>query len=287
MPDGYEPIRRALRFVEANLDKPVTLETVAHAACLSAWHFHRLFSTVVGEPPMAYLRRRRLSIAAQRLKNGAPSVLDVALSVGFESQAAFTRAFSGQFGVPPGRFQKGGPLAIAHIYEPVNPAALRTTGEPMKPRMIDLPSFVVTGRAGKFTPRTMPQIPQLWAEFAPLIDNIPGRTGESTYGVIAASDRAESDEPCCEYIACVQVDPTARPPETMKRFEVPPARYAVFTFDDHISRITQFVDRVYSEWFPATGLQAVEGPHFELYDERWNPETGTGPVEYHVPVALL
>lgn len=285
MTDAYEPVRRALRFVEASLDKPITLASVAHEACLSAWHFHRLFATVVGEPPMSYLRRRRLSVAAQRLKNGAPSVLDVALSVGFESQAAFTRAFSVQYGMPPGRFQKGGALAIAHIYEPVDPDALRPPGEPMKPRIVDLPAVVVTGRAGKFTPRTMPQIPQLWTEFAPLIDGVPGRMGECTYGIIAASNRTENDEPCCEYIACVRVGRDARPPEGMKRFEVPRARYAVFTFDDHISRIAQFVDRVYSEWLPATGLRAVDGPHFELYDERWDPDTGTGPVEYHVPIA--
>lgn len=284
MSDGYEPVRRALRWMEASLGERLTLEDVAHEACLSPFHFHRLFAAIVGETPMSYLRRRRLSEAALRLKRGTESVLQVALSVGFDSQAAFTRAFHGYFGRPPQRFRKEQELYATHIYPAIDPATLGPKGESMKPQITERPAFVVTGMAREFTPQTMPQIPTLWGEFGPRMGEIPGRVEGSCLGMMIGHAKTEQDEPRCSYMACVETDPAAQTPEGMTRMEVPASRYAVFTYDGHISRIGAFIDKVWGEWFPASGLTRAEQPDFESYDERWNVATGEGPVDYYIPI---
>jgi AraC-like DNA-binding protein len=64
------------------------------------------FARFLGEPPMAYLSRWRLQLAARLLQTTQKSVLEVALDAGYESEAAFNRAFKREFGLPPGQYRK-------------------------------------------------------------------------------------------------------------------------------------------------------------------------------------
>jgi AraC family transcriptional regulator len=68
MSESYRPqIERALRFIADHLDRPLTVAEVAKVAYLSEFHFHRIFSAVMGEPVGRYITRKRLEIAALRL----------------------------------------------------------------------------------------------------------------------------------------------------------------------------------------------------------------------------
>jgi AraC-like DNA-binding protein len=64
------------------------------------------FARFLGEPPMAYLSRWRLQLAARLLQTTQKGVLEVAFDVGYESEAAFNRAFKREFGLPPGQYRK-------------------------------------------------------------------------------------------------------------------------------------------------------------------------------------
>jgi AraC-like DNA-binding protein len=64
------------------------------------------FVHFLGESPMAYLARWRLQLAARLLQTTRKNVLEVALDVGYDSEAAFNRAFKREFGLPPGRYRK-------------------------------------------------------------------------------------------------------------------------------------------------------------------------------------
>jgi transcriptional regulator GlxA family with amidase domain len=55
----------------------------------------------MGEPPMRYLARQRLQCAAQQLRESHKSVAEIALEAGYDSEAAFSRAFKREFGKPP------------------------------------------------------------------------------------------------------------------------------------------------------------------------------------------
>jgi transcriptional regulator GlxA family with amidase domain len=88
-------------YVEANLDKPVTLADVASAVGLSRMHFAAQFRAATGMRPHEYLLRRRVEKAQQMLVETGTSVVDVALSVGFQTQSHFTTVFKRFTGQPP------------------------------------------------------------------------------------------------------------------------------------------------------------------------------------------
>jgi transcriptional regulator GlxA family with amidase domain len=83
-----------------------TLPDLAHASGASRTVLADRFAQLMGESPLAYLARWRLQLAARRLLTTERKVLQVAADVGYESEAAFNRAFRREFGMPPARYRR-------------------------------------------------------------------------------------------------------------------------------------------------------------------------------------
>src|SRR5688500_14496747 len=98
--DYLDRIRRVLRFVQEHLDDTLTPARLADVAHLSPYHFHRIFSGIVGESISSHVRRLRLERAAGELRRTDRDVIDIALGAGFEAHEPFTRAFREHFGTP-------------------------------------------------------------------------------------------------------------------------------------------------------------------------------------------
>ncbi|MBY0610986.1 MAG: AraC family transcriptional regulator [Beijerinckiaceae bacterium] len=94
-------LKRAVDYIDDNLDGSVTLADVSAAAGLTRMHFAAQFKASTGLRPHEYLLRRRVEKAQQLLATRNASVVDVALSVGFESQSHFTTVFKRFVGKPP------------------------------------------------------------------------------------------------------------------------------------------------------------------------------------------
>lgn len=101
-----ERIFRSIDFVEKNMFEPIDIHDMAKASHYSTYHFCRIFRSLVGDAPKEYLRKRRLTIAAERLAKGESSILDIALSCQFESHAAFTRSFKQLFNMTPDQYRE-------------------------------------------------------------------------------------------------------------------------------------------------------------------------------------
>jgi AraC-like DNA-binding protein len=84
-----------------------TVQNLAESVALSRSAFSARFTELVGEPPMTYLTRWRMLKAAQMLKNKA-DVGAIAESLGYESEAAFRKAFKREVGMPPAQYRKHG-----------------------------------------------------------------------------------------------------------------------------------------------------------------------------------
>jgi len=80
------------------------------------------FTRYLPDPPMAYLTGWRLRLAAQALTSSSKGVVDIAAAVGYESEAAFNRAFKRAFGVPPARYRRQGRNAASSATITSNPA---------------------------------------------------------------------------------------------------------------------------------------------------------------------
>jgi AraC-like DNA-binding protein len=98
-------IGKALALMHRHPAKPWTIATLAQEVGMSRSVLAARFRGFLGEPPMSYLTRWRLQIGARLLKSGNRSVGEIAAEVGYESEAAFNRAFKREFEVPPARFR--------------------------------------------------------------------------------------------------------------------------------------------------------------------------------------
>ena len=99
-------IGRALAALHARPTEPWTAEALAVEVGMSRSVFAERFTSLVGQPPMQYLTLWRMHVAAQRLREGRGSVAQIGFAIGYESEAAFSRAFKRQFGTSPGTWRK-------------------------------------------------------------------------------------------------------------------------------------------------------------------------------------
>jgi AraC-like DNA-binding protein len=91
-------------------DRPAhnwTIETLAKQSGLSRTILAERFARLVGIPPMHYLAKWRMQVASELLSGGNANVASIAAKIGYESEAAFSRAFKKMIGVPPSAWRLG------------------------------------------------------------------------------------------------------------------------------------------------------------------------------------
>jgi AraC-like DNA-binding protein len=98
-------VGKSLALLHNRIAHPWTIESLADEVGISRSALVQRFRRYLSEPPMAYLTRWRLQLAARSLEKTARGVAEIAADVGYESEAAFNRAFKREFGQPPGRYR--------------------------------------------------------------------------------------------------------------------------------------------------------------------------------------
>jgi len=101
-------VSRALSLLHGRLEEPWTVDDLGREVGLSRSALADRFTRLIGEPPMRYLARWRLQVAAHDLRHSDEALARVARRVGYESEPAFNRAFKRAFGVPPATWRRGG-----------------------------------------------------------------------------------------------------------------------------------------------------------------------------------
>jgi AraC family transcriptional regulator len=273
-----------LAFIERRLFEPLTLGVVAEACGLSPFHFSRLFTAAYGQSVMAYVRARRLHVAAERLLfEPKLKLVELAFDCGFESQEAFTRAFARAFGVTPGRFRRGGYLlnpGDRPMSETLDVArSLVQMGEAkQKPR------FVAAGFGGRFGQSNRSGIPALWPKLTATLP-LTGQVGRETYGLCWSQDPAEGS---FNYLAGVQVAKDAAIPDGMERLEVPAQTYLTYRLtltgaDLHPQMVAAAME-IWGGRLAGAGFKPSGGPDFEFYPADFDPAKPGAWVEFWVPV---
>ena len=107
--DANEPangIDDVKEYIHQNTDQVLDRGQLANMAGYSLPHFHRIFTAEIGENIAAYIRRVRLERAAHKLIAGAVDLTQVAMAAGYQSHAAFSKAFKQRYGCTPSQFRK-------------------------------------------------------------------------------------------------------------------------------------------------------------------------------------
>ncbi len=103
--DYAQRIQAVTRYIREHLDAPLTRDVLADVAGFSVPHFHRVFTAQTGEATASYIRRMRLERAGRKLRMGAVDITEVALAAGYDTHAAFSKAFKQQYGCSPSTFR--------------------------------------------------------------------------------------------------------------------------------------------------------------------------------------
>lgn len=99
-------VSKALTLLHTRYAEPWTTSDLAREVGMSRSAFADRFTSLLHEPPMRYFARLRMNLAANLLREGRQNASNVAYTVGFNSEAAFNRAFKKEFGIPPGSWRK-------------------------------------------------------------------------------------------------------------------------------------------------------------------------------------
>jgi AraC-like DNA-binding protein len=99
-------VSRSLQLIHADPMRDWTVEQIAAASGTSRSVLAERFKAVLGQPPMQYLAVWRLQLATNLLRDATRSIAEVAGEVGYESEAAFNRAFKRHLGMPPGAWRQ-------------------------------------------------------------------------------------------------------------------------------------------------------------------------------------
>ena len=104
-------VSRALSLLHGSVAREWTVDELGRKVGLSRSALADRFTRLIGEPPIRYLARWRIQVAAHQLRNTDTPLARIAEQVGYESEAAFNRAFKRSFGVPPATWRKSAPAS--------------------------------------------------------------------------------------------------------------------------------------------------------------------------------
>ncbi|MBS1605863.1 MAG: helix-turn-helix transcriptional regulator [Bacteroidetes bacterium] len=104
-PDTYKKVVAAKVYIDGNFQGPVDLERLSREACLSRYHFHRLFTRIYRLTPHQYLTRKRIEQARLCLAARELTVTEICNRVGFESIGSFSLLFKKEMGAPPTNYR--------------------------------------------------------------------------------------------------------------------------------------------------------------------------------------
>jgi AraC family transcriptional regulator len=292
MADHLEQLARAVAHIESSLDRPLSLAAVSREAGMSAFHFSRVFHCATGEPVSEYARKRRLTRAADMLLTTNASVIDVALSSGFESQEAFTRAFRRWYGIPPARFRKRSLPYMLKDTPALDRGALESlvAGEAtLEPRFEERGERIFMGIACDNAGRRI-RIPGNWGAFLRRMDEIEGIADRSTYGIYRydfSADPSEVGEDFpFRYLSAFELAPAerVRPPRGMEAWGVPAARYAVFVHRGRLRDIGRAYRYIYKTWFPRQAERFALAPMLERHAPDFPGDVPGAETEIWIPL---
>lgn len=277
----------ALAYVEERLTEDIDWKAAARVACCSEYHFKRMFAFLAGMPLSEYVRRRRLTLAAQELASGQAKVVDVAIKYQYDSPDAFTRAFQAFHGVAPSQARRAGQGLRA--FSRMTFQLTIKGGIGMNYRIVEKEAFRIVGMKKRVTLQyngVNPEISSMWASLKPeMIQQLKAISNVEPMGLVSASlnfsegrlDGGTLDH----YIGAATNQPCPLPFEAL---EVPALTWAVFEAVGPFPETLQNAwARIYAEWFPSSDYEQTGGPEL-VWNESKDVASPTFRSEIWIPV---
>lgn len=263
--DWMNHLNAAIEYIEMNLAEDISYDRAAQIACCSTYHFQRMFSYITGVPLSEYIRRRRLTLAAFELQKGDIKVIDAAVKYGYQSPEAFSRAFKKLHGIMPVSARD---IGVALKAYPRITFSIAIKGDvEMKYRITEREAFRVFGvytNVSSDMETSFGQVSQFFRKCDE--DLVPDEINEllgrfpDNHTMSALYDHTEST---FKFMLCQFLPKGLSIPDKFTVLDVPAATWVVFDVSDY--DFQNVWRRIWTEWFPGSGYESVEGPQFEMY----------------------
>jgi AraC family transcriptional regulator len=288
--DYIQRVNRAIDYILSHLGEPLRLDDVAAIACFSPFHFHRIFSSLVGETLTAFVTRLRLQRSLTLLlHNPELNLTQVALRCGFGSSSNFPRVFKKRFDVAPSQFD------LDALRESRRGEFVQLTADAKLERLppgenpdgfavsfLDLPARTVAylrvtqpyqdGRVVDAAQRLVQ-----WAEARGLHDGRWLGYMWDNPEVVALDD--------CRYDVGVEVPEGIRPDGEVGVFVFPAMRVATVPVRGSIELEQRALDWMYGTWLPRARYVPDDQPAFEAWIGRpFAHGTESFEIDLHLPV---
>jgi AraC family transcriptional regulator len=278
----------AIKFIEENLTNDIDFKEVARLAYCSEYHFKRMFSFLAGITLSEYIRRRRLTLAAFELRDNSIKVIDIAIKYGYNSPDSFARAFQHLHGITPSEARSNGHSLKA--YPPMSFQLSIKGGRELNYRIEEKEAFRLIGikkRVPIIFNGVNPEIASMWESLDErTINELKKLSNVDPAGLLSASTnfsegRMEEKGELDHYIG---VATTRDCPDNLTLLEVASSTWAVFEAVGPFPETLQNVwGRIYSEWFPSSNYEPIEGPEI-LWNEKRDVTLPTFRSEIWIPV---
>jgi AraC family transcriptional regulator len=258
-------IDRVIDYLRENLHRPVKVGELAHVACFSEFHFHRIFGAVSGETLNNFTNRLRLEKATRLLRYSDQSLTDIALDCGFSSSAAFSRAFRCGYDTSPSQFRKSGEIKKSKICKELFPK--EEYGLPMSAeekraafpvRLIDIPerqvAYIRVTNAFEMD-KVLAALKTVikWAKSQDIFSQgiLFGMTVDDPHVTLASSFPPECMEGVSQLI-------------------MPAMRYAAIKVSGDIHKVATAWDYLYRDWLINSVHEPEHAPALEVFLDKEN-----------------
>jgi AraC family transcriptional regulator len=256
---------RLLAYIHDNLDGDLSLDTLAEVACMSRFHWHRVFRAVTGETLADAIRRIRLLKAANALVLEDRPLAEIAKRCGYPNLASFSRAFSAAHGMSPGAFRRRGVQLSNDLRRhpgdcAMHPVTIETLPAGRAAGILNIGPYADLGRAfqhlgGLIATRNL--APHIRGMIAIYYDG-PGSKPE-------AEMRAHA--------AIVVADDFPANIDGLDYFDLAGGKYAVMAHKGAPATLPAAYEWLYGQWLPKSGEEPRDAPPIEVYlsDPRTTP----------------
>jgi len=255
-------LERVVSWLADHLDETLDLPRLAEVACLSPYHFHRIYHAMQGETAAETVRRLRLHRAAVELMTGELPVSRIARRAGYGSHEAFTRAFRASYGVPPARYRAAFVPLSTTLRTKEGPMATMNGVSTYQATIRETPGIGVAALAHRGDYQDIPgTFVRLVAKAGALGLLVPGARSFGIY----YDDPTATPVSALRAHACLSVSDDWTPGGELERCDIQGGRYAVVLHVGPYAELSRAYTWLYGTWLADSGEEAADAPCVEEY----------------------
>lgn len=258
----YERINVVVQYINNHIDEKLDLDYLSNLSCYSPFHFHRIMKSYLGESLGSYIQRSRLKAGAHLLRYTGMPIADISIKVGYETTAAFNKAFKKRFGLAPSQFRADTEYQLP-FREP-SKIVISMENLTLQPeyRVINDFKVIYVSAIGAYGDTSTKLAWDTICQYA----GANRLFGKDTQMLGIGYDNPKLTEPeRCRYEACISISKDVKPDGKIGVKTVSGGKYAVFRLLGSYNQLESSYQYIFGQWVLENSIDLRDVPTFEKY----------------------